>query len=248
MQKAKNILKRIVRKFFLSRGYGIIRYEYFNFLELLLQACLKKNGNLFFIQIGANDGIRFDPIYEFVKSNRRKVGGIVLEPLRDFFEELKFNYGKCPNILPLNVAIHNSRKMISIYRVDPKRLDDMPDWYKGTASFNIDHFKLSGISPDLIVKEEVECLSLNEMLDKYQVSKVDLLQIDAEGYDSEIILDIDFKIFKPLIIHFEHGLSTGIMAKEKFYAIHDVLHKNGYELWMEYNDATAYQKDILADK
>ena len=247
MQKAIMILKRIVRKIFLTLGYSIIRFEYLNFLELLLQACLKKNGNLFFIQIGANDGVSFDPIYEFVKSNHSKVAGIVIEPLRDIFEELKFNYRKCPNILPLNAAIHNSRKIISIYRIDPKRLNDMPDWYKGTASLNIDHFKLAGIPVDLLVKDEVKCLSLNELLEEYQVSKVDLLQIDAEGYDSEIILHIDFKIFKPSIIHFEHGLSMGIMGKEKFSEVHNVLHKNGYELWMESNDATAYQRDILVD-
>ena len=247
MQKVNTLLKRMVRRFFLAGGYDIHRVEYINFLELVLQAYLKKNGHFFFIQIGANDGKTFDPIYEFVKSNHRKVGGIVVEPLEDFFEELQFNYRKCPNVVPVNAAIHNSEEAMTIYRVDPKMLNDLPHWYKGTASFNRDHFKLSNTPTDILITEQVKCISLHRLLERYQVSRVDLLQIDAEGYDSEIILDIDFKTFKPMIIHFEHGLSAGVMNEEKFSRVGDALHKNGYELWMESFDATAYQRDILVE-
>lgn len=247
MRNIKILLKGAAKRFLLKQGYFIHRVDYLNFLDLLLEAYLKKNKGLFFIQIGANDGKTFDPIYEFVKSNHRKVGGIVVEPLKDFFEELKVNYRKCRHVIPVNVAIHNSEKEMKIYRVAPNFLNDLPTWYKGTASFNRDHFKLTDTPMDMIVYEKVECITLDDLLQKYQVSKVDLLQIDAEGYDSEIILNIDFKSFKPMVIHFEHGLSDGIMSTEKFYEVRDLLHKNGYELWMESNDATAYQRDILVD-
>jgi hypothetical protein len=43
--------------------------------------------NFFFVQIGANNGQRFDPIYELV--TRHKLAGLAIEPLPDLFEELK---------------------------------------------------------------------------------------------------------------------------------------------------------------
>jgi len=248
MQKVKNILKKSARRFLLARGYSINRVGNIDFLESLLRIYLKQNGDLFFIQIGANDGKSFDPIYEFVKSNHQKVRGIVVEPLKDYFEELKVNYKKCPNVIPVNVAIHNTEKMMPLYRVDPKKLNDLPDWYKGTVSFNLDHFKLSSTPMDIIIKEVVECIPLDKLLEEYQVSKMDLLLIDAEGYDSEIITNIDFNLFKPMIIHFEHGLSAGVMSKERFFKVMDTLHNNGYELWIDFNDATAYQWDIIVDQ
>jgi hypothetical protein len=93
----------------------------------------------------------------------------------------------------------------------------------------------------------VQCISLNSLLKEHQVTKVDLLQIDTEGYDLEIILNLDFKVIKPKIIHFEHGLPDGIISKEQFMILTDVLHSNGYELWMDYYNGTAYQRDILID-
>ena len=81
----------------------------------------------------------------------------------------------------------------------------------------------------------------------YKIKKIDLLQIDTEGYDAEIILNIDFDLMKPKIIRFEHGLQNGIMTKEIFLKVADVLHKNDYELAIEHNDATAYQRNIIVD-
>jgi hypothetical protein len=46
--------------------------------------------NFFFIQIGAYDGRKGDPIYELVRVNR--CSGILVEPQPDIFERLKQNY------------------------------------------------------------------------------------------------------------------------------------------------------------
>ena len=59
------------------------------FFDSLIVTFLIKNNDLFIIQIGANDGKMADPIYEFVTSNRKIVRGILIEPVKDYFEELK---------------------------------------------------------------------------------------------------------------------------------------------------------------
>ena len=58
---------------------------------------------------------------------------------------------------------------------------------------------------------------------------------------------MDFDSVKPGLIRFEHGLREGIMSKETFLGLTDVLHSNGYELALEDHDATAYQPSIILD-
>ena len=43
------------------------------------------------------------------------------------------------------------------------------------------------------IKEEiVECINFNDLVHQEKINKIDLLQIDTEGYDFEIIYSIDF--------------------------------------------------------
>jgi FkbM family methyltransferase len=249
MRELKGTFKKIVKRILRKEGYCIHRTDRVAFFESLIETFLKKNNDMFIIQIGANDGKMDDPIYEFVTNNPKHVSGILIEPVKDYFEELKTNYKKYPNFTLLNLAIHHSMKEMTIYRADPIKIEQygLPKWTKGIASFNKDHYKLSGTPNDVFIKEKVPCISLNDLLKKHQVEKIDLLQIDTEGYDSEIILNLDFQVIKPKIIHFEHGLSTGIMSKEEFSTVIEVLHNNGYELWMDLYDVTAYQLNVLIE-
>jgi FkbM family methyltransferase len=248
MRKLIGTLKKIVRKILRKEGYCIHRTDRVAFFESLIETFLKKK-DMFIIQIGANDGKIDDPIYEFVTYYPQKVGGILIEPVKDYFKELKTNYKKYPNFILLNVAIHNSQKEMTIYRPDPVKMEQygLPQWIKGIASFNKDHHKISGTPKDVMIKEKVSCISLNELIKKHQVAKIDLLLIDTEGHDSEIILNLDFQVIKPKIIHFEHGLSKGFMSKEEFLNLTELLHNNGYELWMDPYNVTAYQLNVLIE-
>jgi FkbM family methyltransferase len=249
MRELKEPLKKIVKRVLHKRGYCIRSIDSFAFFESLIETFIKKNNDLFFIQIGANDGKSFDPIYELVTNNPKNMRGILLEPVKDYFEKLKINYEKHSNIIIFNLAVHNSNKEMTIYRVDPIKIErnELPKTAQGIASFYKNHHELSGTPEDCIIKEKVQCISLLDLLKRHQVTEIDLLQIDTEGYDSEIILNLDFKSIRPKIIHFEHGLPDGIMTREKFSIVTDVLHNNGYELWMDSYDATAYQRNVLID-
>lgn len=248
MSRLSKIVKQRLARVLYRQGYCINSLSRVNFFEPLLYTHLKNHGSLYFVQIGANDGKSSDPIHQFVTRNHHKVKGIVVEPLGDFFEQLKNSYAKYPNVTPVNAAIHRSEKEMTLYRADPTRLKDLPKWAGGIASFNKNHHELSGIPPEAIVPEKVRCMTFEKLLTDHQVEEIDLLQIDTEGYDSEIIRNIDFQAVKPKIIRFEHGLSEGIMSRETFLDIIDLLHANDYELAIEYHDATAYQPAIVTDR
>ena len=244
MARLRRALKKWRRHFLQTFGYKLVKIRSLKVdFESILYRSLRKSGIFFFIQIGANDGE--DYIYEFVSHNRDKVSGIVIEPLKDIFDELSYKYRKYSKVTPANVAIHNSESEMILYRVAPQKLKDLPRWLKGISSFNENHHKLTNTPSNWITPEKVPCISLNELLNRYQVKKIDLLQIDTEGYDSQIILNLDFNAIKPIIIRFEHGVPDSIMSKEALQQVLDFLHKNGYEVLVEPNDATAYQLELM---
>jgi FkbM family methyltransferase len=241
-------IKQIIVKLLKRRGYHLhgIGYLPETFLELLLYELLNKNSSLTFIQIGANDGINFDPLHNFIKENHHRVKGLVIEPLSDYFKQLSFNYRDYPNITPLEIAVHNTEKEMPIYRVSPDCLSDYPPWVTGASSFNKEKLVVSDkIDPRVIISEMVACKSLNQLVREYKFDSIDLLQIDTEGYDFNIISEIDFSLFVPKLIHFEHGIAKEIMSRQELNSLRNLLHQNGYELWLTDWDALAYQTDCV---
>ena len=90
-----------------------------------------------------------------------------------------------------------------------------------------------------IEKVAVRCENFEFILDKYEISKLDLLQIDAEGYDFELLKIFPFSKVTPRIIHFEHIHLNEIDrdASLKF------LHNLGYSFVVEYFDITAVHQN-----
>ena len=169
---------------------------------------------------------------------RNKIAGIVVEPLKDVFKMLTYNYRKHPQVTKVNVAMHNSEKSIIMYRVDPKRSSSLPNYSKALASFDKDHHSRSGTPSESIISIEVPCMTLQELIDMYNVTEVDLLQIDTEGCDYEIIKMIDFSRIRQKIIRFEHG-APDIMSWHDLRQCSKYLIEQGYIMYLEPHDAVA---------
>lgn len=237
-------LKIFLKKMIYKGGYKLSRTRNFVFLDCILNKLLSQKGHLNYIQIGGNDGINDDPLYHFITWNKNKVSGYVLEPVLDYFNELEKNYKNYPLIKPLNLAIHNFESEMTIHRVDPKQAAILPKYSKGIASFSKMHHINCKIDSKYIMEEKVACVSLGDLIKNYDIKNIDLLQIDTEGYDFEIILNINFKELKPSIINFEHYIIDK-KSKEAFNQVLKHLKENDYEIWQGINDITAYQRNLF---
>lgn len=233
-------LKRQISKL----GYEIKRTKNFIFLDSLLNKLLDKNGTINFVQIGGNDGVNDDPLNHFIVCNKSRVSGYILEPVKEYFADLEKTYTNFPLIKTLNLAIHNTEKNMVINRVNPMSASVLPKYTKGIASFKKEHHINCKVPDEHMIEETVTCISLDDLMIKNNITSVDLLQIDTEGYDAEIVLNIDFKKFKPSIINFEYYIPN-TMSKEIYNSIIDILHLNNYEIWVEVNDITAYQRNLF---
>lgn len=249
-QKFMNVadfLKKTIRNRLLKSNLRLLKISPYSILdfESFLYRHLEVHKTLSFIQIGANDGMMNDPIYQFNSRNKNVVSGYVLEPMPDTFSKLVENYKNNPSIIPFNLAIHSTNSEMILYRVNPERANELTAFARGIASFDPEHWRKSGIVPseDFIEQLKVKCVSFSQFIVLNGITKIDLVILDTEGYDYEILMDLDFKILKPRIIHFEHGLRDEVMSAEKFMKVCQYLNANGYQVIADSYDATAYVLD-----
>ena len=237
-------LKSVFNSSLRTHGYQMRKMTDLKVFDDLLYRRLRNNPGFCFVQIGANDGVSFDPIYDFVTQNN--VSGLVVEPLADCFSRLEQNYRNHPRVRARNIAIHRSQNQIDLYRVNPDYHGTLPDWAVGIASVDPAHFKLGGDIPDeAIIVERVEAVTLQALLEEAGYTELDLLQIDTEGYDYEILQMLMQSSIRPAIIHFEHGLQQGIMDEQQFAECFRLLRAADYFILMEKFDVIAVKPELL---
>lgn len=199
--------------------------------QKILEKNFKINSTFSFIQVGANDGVSFDFLYEFV--TKRNSIGVVIEPILEYFNELEANYKEFPKIIKINKALHPIEKKITIYKITPNAIDKYPDWVKGIASIDPNHHKKCNIKTEDIIKEYVESEDLMTIVNgSYESNVLDYFQIDTEGFDYEIIKMLDFEKVKPKIIKYE---SVNLNIETQLDTI-SLLKKEGYYIFHEFGD------------
>lgn len=228
--------KKTLRNFLLLFNIRVIKIS---LVEKILWQFSLKNKNIKFLQIGANDGISFDCLYDY--ATKRQWSGVVVEPLTDFYHKLCLNYENFSSIKPVNIAIHPNLKEFNLYRVDPKFHKDLPDWASGAASFSHEHLVKHGVNSEYIILNSVKSITLMELVNLYNLFDIDYLQIDVEGMDGDIIKMIDFQKMKPKLIRFE----CMHMEEKEISEIKEILSKQGYRFKYDANEFFAIMKEAL---
>jgi len=193
------------------RFHKIARRSYCVFrpgIRFQTEAAFKHYQDIFVLKIGANDGVTNDPLATLLLTDRR-YRGLLVEPLPMYAAMLRANYGKCGRFATEQAAVTASSCTANMYYVDENALERIgiaiPDWVRGVASFDRLHV-LKHLTPEmhLTVKEaSVECLAVNALLSRNNIQKIDLLQIDSEGFDYVILRQFDFTTLRPRIVLFE---------------------------------------------
>jgi FkbM family methyltransferase len=189
--KSRQILKRIADRMLKQLGLRLSRVDGIEF-PLLIEPSLRLNvfdliidylaatGSLtFFVQIGAHDGLTLDPLRKHLLKHH--VRGILVEPQPRQFEQLKQNYASEAQLEFVNAALTEQDGFFTLYST-------------------------SDLSGKAMIKcESVPAISWRSLMSKYNVTRIDLLQVDTEGYDLEILkMVLGSGLAVPKIIQFEH--------------------------------------------
>lgn len=186
--------------------------------DLVLRDYLKRNPTPFLVQVGAHDGATDDPVAHLIR--RHKLRGLLVEPQPVAFKRLVEQHRDDPQLVFENSLVGACDGEAKFYKVredmpglpanllqsaslDRARVETAVGWYRD------ENPQINGHAFDLIEEVSVPSLTWESLLAKHHVPNIDVLVIDAMGFDFELLKLLPFDRIKPDIIHFEHGLLSG---------------------------------------
>jgi FkbM family methyltransferase len=187
------------------------------------------NPGMTFLQIGAFDGVGEDDLRELVAAHNLR--GVLVEPQPEAFARLQHTYRNQRQVTLLRAAIAETE--------GPRDLFCHRSHASMAASFDRNHLKKHGISDHDIVAQPVPCHTVASALREAGLNDVDMIQIDAEGYDWPIMRSIDFTRIRPRILRFEYRHMSDADADECI--AH--LASHGYRFILESHDIIAVRVD-----
>jgi FkbM family methyltransferase len=170
-------------------------------LDLAIRDLMSRKPDIFFLQIGAHDGVSYDPIHDYVTRFHWK--GLLVEPQPAVFRKLRETYRDEKQLLFENSALAQRDGSIELHCFENANAEDHASMLTSTRKH---YLAMNGDGHRGALKTiTVPALTLESLLAKHRIERVNLLQIDTEGFDFEIIKMIDFKRTKPEIIHYENN-------------------------------------------
>jgi FkbM family methyltransferase len=196
--------------------------------------------NLNFIQVGANDGRRADPIAAYLEPCAWS--GLMFEPLAANFAALERRHGKNPRLRLHRAAVDTVAGRRLVYDIDRAAHPSLPDWAYGLGSFSRERELTAsqelGLGENAVIAEEIATLAWDDVWRDFGPRRCDLLVLDTEGYDVTLLRAAGLAQRRPCMIHFEHAC---VPANERL-AFYRELIDLGYELATDEPDTTAWLK------
>ena len=164
--------------------------------------------NFGLVVIGAHSGGWLTALFEkYLNQNI-----LLVEPVPYNITLLKENTDKYNNIRIETSAVSEKNQIKKFYYVKPDAVKKLgKHWASGIGSFDKQHIlnhknKRFLVSDSDIKEVNIQYLTFSDLMDKYSVSSIDLLQIDVEGAEFEILSSINFEKIeiKKIIFEFKH--------------------------------------------
>src|SRR5579862_8763692 len=170
-EQKMGVLRKIIRHTANKLGYDVCRsYRFWinppNLLDLAIRSM--QHEDFFLVQIGANDGVSYDPVRPYIMEFKWK--GILVEPQSQTFQSLVENYKGNSQLIFENCAITNADGPIRMYR-QKETAKGMPE---REALATVSRSRLDGE----LEEEIVAGMTLYSLLQKHNVRRVDYLQVD----------------------------------------------------------------------
>jgi FkbM family methyltransferase len=190
----------------------------------------KKKGNLFFLEVGAMDGINHDELHKHIIKN--DWSGVLVEPVKDMFAKLKETYKDKTKLKFENSAVTSTNGTGKITRIPIDKVNkECPYWADGLSTLLPESHIISQYEElkSNSIEETVDTIDVSTLIDKYDIKNIDILQIDTEGFDKIIFDKIWENGFRPYIIYLE-------VVHMNFKDVQNITHllkNHDYEIYIE---------------
>lgn len=215
----------------------------FDNIALVLEQFTSARPGAVFVQVGANDGETSDSVNAFVK--RGVLRSILVEPMPENFVKLERFYAGSENVHLVEAAIAWKRGRSTIHSVRDSGRWAGSAWATQLASFDREHLIRHGIAPEEIQESTVECLDLPTLLERYDARRIDVLQVDVEGFDAEVVRMALALPEPPLCICFEFVQFVKQMDQRSIDAFYAELASKGYAWSHDRINTMAIHRDYV---
>ena len=162
---------------------------------------------------------------------------ILVEPVPYNNKILKENFSANKNIHICTNAIFSEDKKEKFYFVKESSIHKLKKhWASGIGSFNKQHIlnhksKRFDIKENDIEQAEIDFITFDSLVKKYEIRSIEKLQIDVEGAEYQILDSIDLKKIYIKSIQFESKHFDGTFYEgSKLNLIKEKLKMNGYNI------------------
>ncbi|MDH4190628.1 MAG: FkbM family methyltransferase [Betaproteobacteria bacterium] len=157
-----------------------------NFEDVLLERVFKGQAKGFYVDVGAHDPEEFSVTKHFYDKGW---SGLNIEPVRA--SQRKFIRQR-PRDINLGIAAGDTTGRATIFQPTDTALASLS---KEIAQRAIQDTDSSGL-----IETQVEIRPLASVLEEYEVTHIDFLKIDVEGWEAQVLAGMDFSRFRPVIL------------------------------------------------
>lgn len=213
----------------LPKEYIGRKYFGLNDLDRKIEEYISKDTGTF-VEVGAFDGINQSNTLHFERKGWR---GILIEPVPRNFANCQANRPLARVVNAACVARDYSRNevvmcdvgLMSVVQGARGNMQEEQEWIRRGES-------VQGITS---LPCNAPARTLSAILEAEGVTKIDLLSIDVEGYESEVLEGLDFSRFRPEYVVIEDSGTSDL---------EQILRTAGYEL-VAVLERRAYTRDLL---
>ena len=184
------------------------------------------------VVLGAHIGIHIKDEISKIKDSSI----LLVEPVPHNISAINENLKEFKNIHLEPVAVSSVRETKDFFFVKSTSINKLKKhWASGIGSFNKNHLlnhrtKRFLIEEDDIDKIPIKTVKFEDLIDKYSITEIDKILIDIEGYEYEILRDMDLKKVRINSILFEYKHFDGYQKTgEKLEEILKKFEENNYK-------------------
>ena len=184
------------------------------------------------VVLGAHIGIHIKDEISKIKDSSI----LLVEPVPHNISAIKENLKEFKNVHLEPVAVASVRETKDFFFVKATSINKLKKhWASGIGSFNKNHLlnhrtKRFLIEEDDIDKIPIKTVKFEDLIEKYSITEIDKILIDIEGYEYEILKDMDLKKVRINSILFEYKHFDGYQKTgEKLEEILKKFEENNYK-------------------
>jgi FkbM family methyltransferase len=197
-------------------------------LQGFLKAAIERCDSFSLLQVGAYDGVSNDSVHGLLQTYPH-VRAVLLEPQHGPFAALEKMWAGSPRVTPLRAALSDTTGERPLYVIADahKHRHPFPDqvssFYRSRVEMACSRYVWRP-SPEFITSVRVPTVDWRTLVQRY--GRFDFVAIDAEGYDAEVLRQIDLRETPPDILLYEHRLLPLLVRRR----CEQRLRSNGYSV------------------